>query len=75
MRASNSVASSLEKALSRLSIGTPCSTGENCSARAAPTRTDGEFSRISSGKRASMSRLRRLRASYSASVIVGASCW
>ena len=74
MRASNSVASSLEKALSRLSIGTPCSTGENCSARAAPTRMDGEFSRIRWGKRVSISRLRRLRASYWPSLIVGASC-
>ncbi len=75
MRASNSIASSFEKALSRLSIGTPCSTGANCSARAAPTRMDGELSRTRCGKRVSISRFRRFSASYSASLIVGLSCW
>ena len=63
MRASNSIASSSAKALSRLSIGTPWVTGENCSARAAPTRSDGESSRTRSGKRASISRFRRFSAS------------
>ena len=73
MRASNSMASSSAKALSRLSIGTPCSTALNFSDRAAPTFSDGEFSRIRCGKRASISPLRIFRASYSASEIVGSS--
>src|SRR6185312_1213077 len=55
MRASNSIASSLLKALSSDSIGTPCSTAENCAARAAPTRWLGELSVCSDGKRASIS--------------------
>jgi hypothetical protein len=45
------------------SMGTPCSTGANCSARGAPTRIEGELSRTRWGKRASSSALRRLSAS------------
>jgi hypothetical protein len=41
---------------------------------AAPTRSDGLSARFSAGNLASMSALRRLSASYSASVICGASC-
>ena len=43
--------------------------------RLAPTRSDGESSRTRWGKRASISALRRLSASYSASEIAGASSW
>jgi len=47
--------------------------GANWVDGSAPTRSDGESGRIRLGKRVSMARLRRLRASYSASVRVGAS--
>ncbi len=75
MRASNSRASSSEKALSSDSMGTPCSTGAKAAARVAPTLSDGEFSRTRCGKRASIAALRCFSASYSASETVGASSW
>ena len=63
MRAANSSTSASEKALSRDSMGAPCTTGENCAAGAEPTRREGESSRTRSGKRASMAVLRRFSAS------------
>ena len=63
MRRTKSSTSAASKALSRLSMGTPCSTGAKLSDGAAPTRRDGESPRTSSGNRASMAALRRFRAS------------
>ncbi len=73
MRAPNSAKSASEKALSSDSIGTRCANAEKPSARSAPMRRLGLSSRIRCGKRASMARLRRTSASYSASEISGAS--
>ena len=42
---------------------------------AAPTRREGESARTRSGKRFSIAALRVRRASYSASVTLGLSCW
>ena len=54
-------------------MGTPCRTLANPPAGAAPTRREGELGRTSAGNRASIAALRRRSASYSASVISGAS--
>ena len=63
------------KALSRLIIGTRCSTGENKVEGGAPTDWVGEPGVTRSGWLASMSRSSRTKASYSASGISGASSW
>jgi hypothetical protein len=57
------------------SIGTAWRTFLKRPAGAAPTRRDGESERISAGKRASIALLRWRSASYSASLMVCASCW
>ena len=61
-------------ALSSDSIGTRWRTLAKPLSGAPPTRLDGESARIRCGKRASIAALRRRSASYSASVISGASC-
>ena len=60
----------------RLSIGVPCRALAKPAAGAAPGAvSDGLSARFSCGKRASIAALRRRSASYSASVISGASFW
>jgi len=72
-RAQNSAKSVASKALSSESMGTPWRTLAKPVAGAAPTLCEGESGRTREGKRASMAALRRRSASYSASVISGAS--
>ena len=63
MRATKSVTSSAEKALSSDSMGKPWRTGANWLEAAAPTTCDGEVALVRSGNRSSISSARRLRAS------------
>ena len=74
MRAQNSEKSSGAKALSSDSIGTRWRTLAKPLLGAAPTRRLGLSGRTRCGKSASIAALRRRSASYSASVISGASC-
>ena len=64
-----------EGVLEAESIRTAWRTLEKVSDGAAPTCSDGLSGRLSSGKAASIAALRRFSASYSASLIRGASAW
>jgi len=72
-RPTNSSTSSSENALSRLIIGLACATFNRCPAGAAPTLRLGESARTLAGKAVSIAVFRRTSASYSASLISGAS--
>ena len=72
-RATNSSTSSSANALSRLIIAFACATFARWPAGAAPTARLGESLRTAPGNAASIAALRRTSASYSASLISGAS--